>query len=160
MSLELGPGQKLRRTDRVYYSAGAAMIRIVLLCSGAALLTGCAGGPSNVSSQKQQVCVIELMVNPQSATADHTAKLPANQVEFAAFYGPTAESTCKPPTALITSATWTTSDPTDVQVNSVPGAGNGTATCLGPTSSPAILTASYTPIGGTTQTANATLSCK
>jgi hypothetical protein len=136
------------------------MTRILLLCSGAALLTGCAaGGPSNISSQHQQDCVLQLTVDPQSATADHTAKPPGNQVNFQVMYGPSPASACRIPTSLLMNATWTNSDPADVQINSVPGTGNGTATCIGTTSSPATLTASYTPPNGTVQTASATLGC-
>lgn len=136
------------------------MRRIVLLLGGTALLTGCVpGGSGGVTSQQQQSCVMQLMVIPASGTADHQAAEPENQVLFGATYGPTAESSCKPPTALLTSATWTSSDPA-VQMDSVPGPGNGTATCLAATNSPATIMATYTPFGGTTQTANATMVCK
>jgi hypothetical protein len=136
------------------------MLRIALVLSGVALLAGCAAsGPGSVSNQQQQTCVMELMVFPATGAADHQAKAPGNQVLFGASYGPTAESSCRPPTAVLMSATWASSDPA-VQMDSVPGQGNGTATCVGVTNGPATITASYTPLGAATATATASMSCK
>lgn len=140
---------------------GAAMVlrRVVWLCVGVVLLTGCAAG-GDPSSKQQPFCVLALSVSPQSGSADHMAAAPGNQVKFGAAYGPTEQSSCKLPTVLVTNATWTSSDPVDVQVSSAPGDPNGLATCLSATSAPLTVTASYTPTGAAAVSGTAAISCR
>ena len=124
------------------------------------VLAGCAAGGAGVSGKSLPSCVVALTVSPETASADHQATPPGNQVKYQAAYGPTAESSCKFPTVMVKNATWTSSDPTDVQVSSAPGDTNGLATCTGATSGAATLTASYTPTGAAAVAGTATITCK
>jgi hypothetical protein len=100
-------------------------------------------------------------------TADHAAAPPGNQVKFSASVTPTiiSGSGCAVPTYIaLVNATWTTSDPKDISINSAQNAAtNGLAACLGPTNGSATITASYpnsSGVGPSTLTATATLTCK
>jgi hypothetical protein len=132
---------------------------VVGMCAG--MLTGCGVSGGGVNGKSQLYCMIALTVEPPTGSADHRAAAPGNQVKYAAWYGPTQGSSCLIPELDVTNATWTSSDPLDVQVSSAPGDTNGLATCTGATSGAATLTASYTPAAGSAPVSGtATLTCQ
>ncbi len=86
-----------------------------------------------------------MSMSPSQATADHNAAPPANTVQFSV--GPTPQAGCAEP-ALVYLPTLTSSDTINVSLPSP-----GTATCIGTTTVPAILT-------DTRSNATAQLTCK
>ena len=115
-------------------------LSLVLPC---ALLAGCGSALPG--------CNITATINPSSATADHLAAVPGNQVQFALASTETG-SNC--PLAPNNIGSWSTSDPGNTKIN----AASGLATCLATTSSPAIISNSSTVAGRPFTTA--TLSCQ
>jgi hypothetical protein len=101
-----------------------------------------------------------LSVGPSSATADHLAAAPGNQVQF--FATAIVPNGCASAACVNCSGqTWTVSDPDNVSIsNNINN--NGTATCVGATNGAATVTATAPVRTATTQTVtgNATLTCK
>lgn len=136
-------------------------MRVALLLgalSASAMLTGCA-----VSGSTGTTCSTTLVMNitPTSATADHTLPAPGNQVRFQTVVAPTAPDGCALPAFLLAATpTWTNPDPKDISIDSSSNPGtNGLATCMGATSGPITLTATF-GVGDTTLTQTTTLTCK
>ena len=93
-------------------------------------------------------------VSPASATADHTAAPPANQVQFAAnVSGGTVPSGCAVP-AVAMQLQWAVADTTDVSFGST----NGLATCVNATSGTTTVTATARQ-GNAQGSGTATLTC-
>jgi len=95
------------------------------------------------------VCVIVATVEPASATADHSAPPPGNQVQFSTVQKTNGDCVCA---LVITQASWTTSDPVNTSISDA-----GLATCLNATPSPA--TISYTGTECGKSFTPATLTC-
>jgi hypothetical protein len=97
-----------------------------------------------------------------SGSADSTAAAPGNQQKFGSYLFPGSKPGCASPQVVApVTAQWKSSDPLDVSVNSGSDfSANGLATCTGMTGSRVSLTATYTAVDGTTQTATAALTCK
>jgi len=127
-------------------------LRLKLVLLIAAIL----GGPGC----SQQTCRLTgLSVTPPTATADHLAAAPGNQVQF--FANAVLPKGCATAACVNCSGqTWTVSDTVNVSISNNPG-NNGTATCLGATNGAVTVTATA-PVGTTTQTVigTATLICK
>lgn len=119
------------------------------LVAFAVLLTSCGGG-------SMASCSISTSVVPMSATADHTAPAPGNQVKFSV--SSKVSGMC--PMTPDSSGTWSTSDPTDVSLNNISAqaANTITATCVNATATPANISNSGTVRGKTFPAAM--LSCK
>ncbi|HEY6968831.1 MAG TPA: hypothetical protein VJA94_06495 [Candidatus Angelobacter sp.] len=102
---------------------------------------------------------VGLKVAPQTATADHSAAPPGNQISFVALDMPPAS--CPPtPGAPRLDLTWSVSDPGNVTIGNTQGVDYGVATCKNASANPATVTAAGTnklkmPINGT-----ASLTCK
>jgi hypothetical protein len=97
---------------------------------------------------------------PATATADHMAKPPGNQAQFRPQLITTYAAGCPlPATPIIDDAMWTTSDTTNIQINSTVGTTNGLATCVGATTGAATVTVK---VASTTNplTASASLTCQ
>jgi hypothetical protein len=97
-------------------------------------------------------------VMPATATADHIAKPPGNQAQFRPQLMTTYPAGCPlPATPIIDDAIWTTSDTTNIQIDSTIGTTNGLATCVGATAEAATITAKIsTPTKPLTATASLT----
>jgi hypothetical protein len=89
------------------------------------------------------------------------ASPPGNQEKFQATVAPDPGPGCPVPEFLLlaNNATWTVSDPNDVQISSAVGSTNGLATCVGATQGPATVTAVVT-YDGFTISDSATITCK
>ncbi len=126
-------------------------------------VAGCGGNSNNA-------CVTGPLYNigpPIAGTtiADHRATPPLNQVHFIAYFGVHGISgNCTLPTDLRkqVQATWTSTDPADIMIDSGPGFSNGTATCVNASSGPVTLTATYVDADfpTQTQTATTTMTCQ
>lgn len=82
------------------------------LVAAASLGTGCA-----VATTADRNCTItmQLTVTPQTATADHNAAPPGNQVHFEGVAAPTSQAGCPVPQyVLLETAAWTNPDPADI----------------------------------------------
>jgi hypothetical protein len=125
-------------------------LKLVLLISAILVGSGCS----------QQTCRLTgLSVTPTSATADHLAATPGNQVQF--FANAVVPKGCATTACVNCSGqTWTVSDTVNVSISNNPGT-NGIATCLGTTNGAVTVTATA-PVGTSSKTvaATATLTCK
>lgn len=105
------------------------------------MLTGCAT-PSTENS-----CTLVQVILPASATANHSAAAPGNQVSFGVGFalGPGSASTCGIPALVIAPSefTWVSSDPINAPISNV-AATAGVATCVGATTVPATISVSST----------------
>ncbi len=99
-------------------------------------LAGCALAPNcNPTSAT-------FSITPTTATADHTATPPENQVQFRPKLITTYPAGCALPSVpIIDDAIWTTSDTTNIQIDNTIGITNGLATCVGATTGAATITA-------------------
>ena len=98
---------------------------------------------------------IIVSVSPATASANHAAASPGNQVQFTetSTGGVLPEGCAVPPSAFV--QPWTSSDSTDIQFsNTQPGL----ATCVNPTSGAATITAAVSKSGATGK-GTATLTC-
>jgi hypothetical protein len=117
-------------------------------------------------SQSSMNCTPSFTLSAAPATdpvvePNHTDPPPGNQEQFIAALFPTAAgSGCAVPQVVEkVAANWTVSDPVHVTISSANNATNGVATCIGATSGPATVTASYTQ-NSVTKTATNSLICK
>lgn len=118
--------------------------RLLLSLTFSALIAACSCGGGN------NQCSITATVTPASATADHTAAPPGNQVQFA--LNSTAKGNCPlTPDAI---GIWSSSDTVNVSISNQSTA--GLATCLGPTASPVTITNSGKVRGQPYQSASLT----
>ncbi|MGA9063208.1 MAG: hypothetical protein WB341_16295 [Terracidiphilus sp.] len=102
----------------------------------------------------------EITVAPTSATVNHAAAPPANQVQFVGSAAPTAPPGCPIPAwVAIVYGTWSNPDPDDIQISSVDNSTNGTAVCLAPTNGAVTLTGSFTQIVSSPVTKSVQLTC-
>ena len=120
--------------------------------------TSCGGGgfttPPQAIHAPSPSCKADPVVLPATATADHTASPPGNQVQFSAVVeGSTAG--CAMPEYVVANP-WTTSDPVNTSISNQPATA-GLATCLNATPSPAIISYLNPAPGG--QYKPATLTC-
>ena len=130
---------------------------VLVLAMAALMLTGCA---AVVAGPNCALAGETFKVGPALGMADHMAVPPGNQQQFTVTAAQTAPIGCPVSTAVVLlHATWANPDPTDVSISSANDATNGLATCLGATTSPVVLTASFT-LGIDTGTTPVTLSCK
>ncbi len=140
---------------------GAFSLLLILLSTA----SGCGAGPSASCG-----VVYPLGVRPTSATADHNASPPGNQVQFvgSAAATPTSPGCPVPALAQLEWAAWGNPDPKDISISSAADATNGTAVCKGATDGAVTLTGLFSPeavgtapgSGTDTQTATVTLLCK
>ena len=96
-----------------------------------ALLLSC-GGVTSVSGGG---CSITASVVPSTATANHTAAPPGNQVQFSTSSKANGPGICP---LFVIGGSWTTSDPVNTSISNQP-ATQGLATCLNATPSPATI---------------------
>jgi len=103
-------------------------LMLLLLCG---LMATC-GGASDT-------CVITTAITPTSATADHSAAAPGNEVQF--VLSSSVKGNC--PMVPDRLGVWSTSDPVNTTIsNQAPT--QGLATCLNATSTPATISNSGT----------------
>jgi hypothetical protein len=117
------------------------LIRIGIGCSFLAALTalcGCAAGA------KCNGDTMVVTVAPASATANHAAASPANQVQFVGSASFAAGPGCAAPAlSARVYAQWTNPEPEEIQISSANDSTNGTAVCLESTDGPVTLTGSF-----------------
>ena len=114
---------------------------------------GC-GGKSRVDCTP-----LDLSVAPQTATADHAAAAPGNQISFIAFDG--LRPGCPPtPGPIRTDLKWSVSDTVNTKIGNTLNVDYGVATCINATPSPVTVTATGTNGLGATIRGTATLACK
>jgi hypothetical protein len=119
------------------------LLALVLSC---ALLATCGGTSSST-------CTINTAIVPPNATADHSAAVPGNQVQFSLSSTVTGNCPLIPDFAGV----WSTSDPGNTTIsNQAPP--QGLATCLNATPAPATISNSSTIRGHAFP--SATLVCK
>lgn len=130
-------------------------------CCCCLTLAGCAVNSSSSTCHPNAVPV-SLSVGPatgQSATPDHSAAPPGNQVQFTAIVAPDPGPGCPVPQWLLkANAAWTVSDSKEVQISSAADDTNGLATCLAATDGPATVTGVVT-YSGFTLTNTSTITC-
>ena len=130
----------MRTLIRAGWPAGLAAI-LVAVC-------GCAGNGTFGN------CTLYSVVNvsPTSATVNHAAAPPANQVQFVGTgtYAAQGSHCAIPELAWIAYGTWSNPDPTDIQISSADNFTNGTAVCLAATNGAVTLTGTFpaTGLGG------------
>ena len=103
-------------------------------------ITGCGVGPNPACIPKPY-----LTASPTSATADHAAAAPGNQVQFVTAQGEMFSSSsgqiCAVPTSLaIVHPVWTNPQPQQISISSANDSTNGTAVCTAATNGPVTLT--------------------
>ncbi len=126
----------------------AKVFRLGLLMPALALTISCGSG--------NHCQLIALSVSPSSATADHSAVAPGNQVRFFA-QGQVPASCAVVQCVNCYGQKWSVSDPVNVSISNN-ASDNGTATCLAATNGAATVMA-VAPAGqGTTQTVSGTAS--
>ena len=97
------------------------------------------------SCGSDQCTVASMAVDPSTGTADHNAAPPGNEQQF--FSDGTMTGSCPaPPMSTpirrgLQDVIWTVSDAANVSISNVKDSTFGTATCLGPTSGAATVTA-------------------
>lgn len=97
------------------------------------------------SCGNEQCTVASMTLDPQTASADHNAAPPGNAQQF--FSDGTLVGKCTVPAPMtpirrgLQDVVWTVSDTVNVSVSNVKDSTFGTATCLGPTSGAATVTA-------------------
>jgi hypothetical protein len=128
----------MRTSIRAVFLAG--------LLSAIPAVIGC-GGNGAIAVKCSLDTVIT--VSPPSATVNHAAAPPGNQVQFVAvgrYAAPPGSDCAVPALAWLAYGTWSNPDPTAIQISSANDSTNGTAVCLAPTNGPVTLTGSF-PIG-------------
>jgi hypothetical protein len=115
---------------------------------------GCAAAPSNTPVG----CSIYVNVTPATATADHNAASPGNQVQFVGSSGETCTNGASPAVVARVYGSWTNPDPINIQISSANDATNGTAICKGPTAGAVTLTDTI-PLGTSTVAKQVSLTC-
>ena len=120
----------------------------------AAFNAGCGG-----TSPPDCSVAVALAVAPKTATADHSAAPPGNQISFVALDMPPAS--CPPtPGAPRLDLTWSVSDSGNVTIGNTQGVDYGVATCKNATANPATVMATGRNKLNMTITGTATLTCK
>ncbi len=128
------------------------MKRGIVVLGSLGLLAGCAS--------QNPTCGSVLAITPTTATADHTAAPPGNQQQFTATSRPVGEPGCDTPLVIpVLLATWTVSDTAHVSLSSAEESPNALATCLGPTTGAATVTATVGSAASATKL-TASLTCK
>jgi len=124
-----------------------------------AALTGCGG-----HSSTPDCTVNSFNISPATATADHLAAPPGNQVQF---FGFDAINTLPPgcSTVAVTQAAridlkWVVSDPVNVAIGNTQGVDYGLATCNNATAGAVTITATGPNARNATIAGTATLTCK
>ena len=125
-----------------------SLLLLLFLCTCA---IGCGSSPCEVTA---------LNISPSSATLNHAAAPPGNQMQFRAFAN---NGGCLGPgagTQAAASATWSSSDPINVPITDLqPNNYAGLATCVNPVNGPVTLTATSTS-SGKTLTGKTTVTCQ
>ena len=125
-----------------------------LLSAAILILLGCGTSAPN--------CILSgLTVSPASATEDHVAVAPGNQVQFFASPVITAKGCAIAACLNCSGQTWTVSDAVNVSISNN-ALDNGMATCLGPTNGAVTVTATAPVSAKSSQTVTGTsaLTCK
>jgi hypothetical protein len=131
-------------------------MRYLILFSVCVLpLAGCAAMPDCSHP------TVTSSVIPLTATADHTAKPPGNQVHFGPQVIDNYPAGCAVPALVpvIDDAIWTSSDPINVQISNAVDSTNGLATCVGATVGAVTITAK-SPATGNPLFGTASLTCQ
>lgn len=137
--------------------ARAGQVATLMLSLGA--VCGC-GGRSTMGATCSNG--VEIIVSPTSATANHTAAPPANQIQFVGVAHPTASPPgCPVPQWVALSfATWSNPNPGAIQISSANNSTNGTAVCLASTNGAVTLTGTFTQVVSTPVTESVQLTCE
>jgi hypothetical protein len=122
-------------------------------------LSGCAAGTSGPTAAQQNGCGAYIDVSPSSATADHAAQAPGNQVQFITITGQKCTNGAYSNAIAVIYPGWTNPDPLDISISSAADATNGTAICKNTTAGPVTLTASAT-LSGAVYQQSVQLTCK
>ncbi len=122
---------------------GQRLLPLVLL---SALTAACGGSPTDT-------CKISASITPSSATADHNAAAPGNQVQFSLSSAVTGTCPMTPDSVGL----WSTSDPSNTAISNLILT-EGQATCLHATPTAATISNSGTVRGHPFP--SATLACK
>ena len=128
--------------------------KLLILAGCSVLLAGCGAASPN--------CTLSdvLSVFPATATADHAATPPGNQLKFSVGLAPTAAPGCPIPQYIaIAYPAWTNPDPSAISISSAHDQTNGLATCLKATTGASTLTATV-GTGQTAQSKTVSLACK
>jgi hypothetical protein len=128
------------------------------LFAGICLLYFAAMGCGGKSPITLACKITAINVSPSSATISHTAPPPGNTQHFDAFASAVTPG-CVVSQSNLTTGTWSVSDNINVSISNVQGATFGTATCNGPTSGAATVTATVPAGDGTSVTNTASLTC-
>lgn len=143
--------------------SSTGVLSSILVCIWLAILAGC-GGSSNVDCTEK---LTSISIDPASATLDHLATPPANSKQFQAFNStPDRERPgCVYPAVVspLSNVTWTVSDPVNVTLATTNSGGlihYVTATCVGRTDGPAILTGTVDGTEGAKVSNTASLTCQ
>jgi hypothetical protein len=135
--------------NNLYRTLSALISLIVLLIVFSA---GCGGGAPDCS------VALALSVAPPTATADHLASPPGNQVSFVGADAPPPG--CPPtPGAIRPDLKWSVSDPVNVAIGNTQGVDYGVATCKNATAGAVTVTATGTNQRNATITGTAMLTC-
>lgn len=118
-------------------------------------IIGC-GGKGSITSPACKLTAINVF--PASATINHSAVPPGNTQHFDAFASAGTQG-CVFTQSNLTTATWSVSDTTNISISNVHDATYGTATCNGPTSGAATVTATVPAGDGTNVSNTAALTC-
>jgi len=152
----LSAGRKERRINdeaaKNYGLSHFSLFFLLLVIFG----IGCGG-----KSQVVDCTPLDLGISPQTATADHAAAAPGNQVSFIAFDG--LRPGCPPtPGPIRTDLKWSVSDTVNTKIGNTLNVDYGVATCINATPSPVTVTATGTNGAGTGAliSGSATLTCK
>jgi hypothetical protein len=120
------------------------------------VICGCGGNPVATCTDS-----IVVTVAPSSATVNHAAAPPGNQVQFVGYAAPTAPPGCPVPEWIaIDYATWSNPDPAAIQISSANDSTNGTAVCEAPTNGAVTLTGTFTQLVLTPVTKSVQLTCE
>lgn len=118
---------------------------------------GC-GGNGSISGNCTLTTVIT--VSPTSATVNHAAAPPANQVQFIGVGRFTAPPGCAAPAlAFLVYGTWSDPDPTDITISSANDSTNGTAECKSATNGAVTLTGTFDQLVPAPVTRTVQLTC-
>jgi hypothetical protein len=122
------------------------ILKAAPLAGLAAVLAGICGCTGNGMLGDDCNGSLVVAVNPSSATVNHAAAPPANQVQFIADEGyaaPAGGHCAVSAIAKIVPGTWANPDPQDIQISSANNSTNGTAVCLSPTNGAVTLTGTF-----------------
>jgi hypothetical protein len=126
---------------------------------GLAVIAGLAG--CGAHTPPPDCAFTSLTISPSSATANHVAASPGNQVNFMGFDG-ARPAACGPVNFLVAirqDLKWTVSDAVNAKIGNTANVDYGIATCVNAAGTPITVTASGPNANGATITGTAALTC-